>query len=105
MAEKKRMNLSLYMDSPLQREAWRILSAVPVGQRTDAMCRAVCRAHEWDHLLDAVRQVIREELDNTSFTTEKTVQRQEAGNVGDDVLGFLLSLQDDGGDEKPDPLF
>ena len=38
------------------------------------------------------------------FTTEKSMRTQEAGDVGDDVLGFLLALQDDGGDEKTDPL-
>lgn len=95
MTEKRRMNLSLYMDSPLQREAWRILSAIPVGKRTDAVCRAVCWAHERDSLLDAVRTVIREELGGVSFTTEQPEQPQEAGDVGDDVLGFLLSLQGD----------
>ena len=105
MAEKKRLNLSFSMASPLQREAWRILSAVPAGQRTDAVCRAVCRAHEQDNLLDAVRTAIREELGGVSFTTEQPQQPQQAGDVDDNVLGFLLALQNDGGDEKTDPLF
>lgn len=93
------------MDSPLQQEAWRILSAIPVGQRTDAVCRAVCWAYERDSLLDAVRTVIREELGGVSFTTKQSEQPQEAGDIGDDVLGFLLALQNDGGDKTSDPLF
>ncbi len=40
MAEKKRLNLSFSMSSPLQREAWKLLCAIPAGQRTDAVCRA-----------------------------------------------------------------
>lgn len=94
-AEQKRarLNLSLNLFSPLQREAWDILSAIPAGQRTDAVCHAVCRARERDNLLDAVRLAIREELGGVELTTEKSARAQEAGDVGDDVLGFLRSLQ------------
>ena len=105
MSEKRRLNLSFSMVSPLQREAWQILSAVPAGQRTEAVCHAVCGIHERDSLLDAVRTAIREELGGASFKTEQTRQPQGAEDVGDDVLGFLLALQNDGGEEKPDPLF
>ena len=105
MAEKPRMNLAFSMTSPLQREAWKILSAIPAGQRTDAVCHAVCRVYEWDSLLDTVRAAIREELGGASFKTEQPPQPQQAGDVDDNVLGFLLALQNDGGEEKPDPLF
>ncbi len=98
MSERRRLNLSFSMDSTLQREAWGILSAIPAGQRTDAVCHAVCRAQEQDRLLDAVRTAIREELGGASFTTKQPEQPQKAGDVGDDVLGFLLALQDDGGE-------
>ena len=102
MDKKPRLNLAFSMDSPLQREAWALLSAIPTGQRTDAVCHAVCRAYEWDSLLDAVRTAIREELGSASFTTEKSGQPQEAEDVGNDILGFLLALQNDGGDETSD---
>ena len=105
MSEKRRLNLSFSMASPLQREAWKILSVVPAGQRTEAVCRAVCRVNERDDLLDAVRTAIREELGGASFKTEQPQQPQQAGDVDDNVLGFLLALQNDGGEEKPDPLF
>ena len=105
MDKKPRLNLAFSMDSPLQREAWALLSAIPAGQRTDAVCHAVCRVHEWDSLLDAVRTAIREELGGASFTTKKPEPPQEAGDIGDDVLGFLLALQNDGGEDTSDPLF
>ena len=105
MVERQRLNLSFAMSSPLQREAWALLSAVPPGQRIDAVCHAVCRVHERDSLLDAVRTAIREELGGASFTTEQPKQPQKAGDIGDDVLGFLLALQNDGGEDTSDPLF
>lgn len=95
MSERRRMNLSFSMTTPLQREAWQILSAIPAGQRTDAVCHAVCQVNERGRLLDAVRTIIREELGGISFTTEKQEQVQQAGDIGDDVLGFLLSLDKD----------
>ena len=83
------------MASPLQQEAWRILRTVPTGQRTDAVCRAVCRSCEENALLDAVRNIVREELRSVEFI-QKTEQPQ-AGDVDENVLGFLLSLQEEGG--------
>lgn len=71
MADKRRLNLSFSLTSPQQREAWRILSSIPVGQRTDTVCRMVCKAHEQDALLSAIRGLIREELRHLNLTTEK----------------------------------
>ena len=99
--DRRRLNLSFSMASPLQREAWAILSAIPAGQRTDAVCHAVCRAHEETTMLDALRAVLREEWGGAGLTTEKSVRAQEAGDVGDDVLGFLLDLQ---GDDETAPV-
>ena len=98
MAEKRRLNLSFSMASPQQREAWRILRAIPAGRRTEAVCRAVCQAD----LVDTVRTVIREELQSIHFAKENEIGTQ-AGDVDEDVLGFLRSLQDGG--EVPDSLF
>lgn len=93
--DRRRLNLSLSMASPLQREAWAILSSIPAGQRTDAVCHALCRAHDEDVMLDALRTVLREEWGGVGSTTEKSARAQEAGDVGHDVLGFLLDLQGD----------
>ena len=100
MSEKRRLNLSFNMASPLQREAWKRLCAIPAGQRTDAVCRAVCRMYEQDRLAETLRAVIREELHSVKLIskTEKT-ELPQAGDVDENVLGFLLALQDDGGDD------
>ena len=93
MAEKKRLNLSFSMASPLQREAWRLLCAIPAGQRTEAVCRTVCRSHEQDALLKAVRAAIREERRSVEFITRTGTQEQpQTGSVDDNVLDFLRSL-------------
>ena len=94
------------MASPFQREAWERLCAIPAGQRTDTVCRAVCRMYEQESLLAAVRQMIREELHSVEFIPAKEESEQpQAGDVDENVLGFLFALQNDGGEEKLDPLF
>lgn len=95
MAEKRRLNLSFSMVSPLQKEAWKILSAVPSGQRTDAVCRAICKSHNENILLKSIRDIVKEELQNVEFTAKN--KQLQAGDVDENVLGFLLSLQEEGG--------
>lgn len=107
-AEQKRarLNLSLNLSSPFQQEAWKRLCAIPSGQRTDAVCRAVCRMYEQNALLESVRQIVREELRGVEFISAKEITEQpQAGDVDDSVLGFLLGLQKEGDDEPSDPLF
>ncbi len=91
MAEKRRLNLSFSLASPQQREAWRILRAIPSGRRTEAVCRAVCQAD----LADTIRTIIREELQNIHIEKENNTGTQ-AGDIDEDVLGFLRSLQSGG---------
>lgn len=107
MADKRRLNLSLNLSAPHQREAWNILRAIPSGQRTDAVCRMICKGHQRENLLDGIRAVVREELRGVEFISAKetTEQPQEAGDVDDSVLGFLLGLQREGDDEPSDSLF
>lgn len=106
MAEKRRVNLSLNLSAPHQREAWNILRAIPPGQRTDAVCRMVCKGHKQENLLDGIRRVIREELHSVELVSAKEKNEQpQAGDVDDSVLGFLLALQKEGDDEPSDPLF
>ena len=97
MAEKRRLNLSFSLASPQQREAWSILRSIPAGQRTDAVCRMVCRAQEQEALLDAVRRAIQEELGNFQLERRtEEAERQQAGDVDDSILGFLRALQEEG---------
>ena len=74
MAGKRRLNLSFSLTSPQQRDAWHILSSIPAS---------------------AIRGLIREELRNLDLTTEKSQQAQ-AGDMDENVLGFLLALQQEG---------
>lgn len=104
MAEKRRLNLSLNLSIPQQREAWRILRAIPSGQRTDTVCRMVLEHKRQTELLDAVRATIREELQKVDISTTEKAEQPRAGDVDDSVLGFLMSLQKEEGD-TPDSLF
>ena len=101
-SEKKRLNLAFSLSSPLQREAWEVLDKIPPGRKTDAICKALCGKGGEEAFLNQIRMMIREELSRISIK-EKQEQRTEAGDVGDEVLGFLASLQEDeGGDEESD---
>ena len=83
------------MASPLQREAWERLCAIPAGQRTDAVCRAVCRMYEQESLAETVRRIVREELRSVEMISAKKESEQpQAGDVDESVLGFLRSLQE-----------
>ena len=91
-SNKKRLNLSFSMTSPIQRQAWKKLMDIPAGKRTDHVCRMICEHREQRELLEAVRQVIRQELQGSQ--TQITQAAPQAGDVDDDVLGFLVSLQE-----------
>ena len=92
-SDRRRLNLSLSMQSPQQREAWKVLRAIPLGQRTDAVCRMVCRAQEQEALLDVVRKAVREELGKFHIE-QRTKEKPQAGDVDESILGFLRALQE-----------
>ena len=93
MADKRRVNLSSSLSQREQRKAWKRLSAIPAGQRTDAVCRMVNGYMEHHELLDAIRAILREELTGVSFS-KNNMQPEQAGAVDEDVLGFLRALQE-----------
>lgn len=94
-SDRRRLNLSLSMGAPHQREAWKILRAIPPGQRTDAVCRMVCRAQEQDRLLDAIRKMFREELERLEhYPTREKSAKPQAEDVDESILGFLRALQE-----------
>ena len=100
MANRRRLNLSLSMASPVQRGAWEVISAIPPGQRTEAVCKLVLEAQDRHELLDMVRTVLREELKTIPKSEE--ISEAEAGDVDQGVLGFLLSLQEGEDDARLD---
>lgn len=91
-SNKKRLNLSFSMTSPIQQRAWKKLMDIPAGQRSAAVCRMICEHREQQELLDAVRQAIRQELQGSQI--KFTQAAPQAGDIDDDVLGFLVSLQE-----------
>ena len=95
MAGTRRLNLSFSLTSHQQREAWPIFRSIPAGQRTDAVCRTARKAHAQASLRSAIRGLIREELRHLDLTIEKSQQAQ-AGDMDENVLGFLLALQQEG---------
>lgn len=91
-SNKKRLNLSFSMTSPVQQRAWKKLMDIPAGQRSAAVCRMICEHREQRELLETVRQVIRQELQGSQIQIAQAAL--QAGDIDDDVLGFLVSLQE-----------
>ena len=89
---KKRLNLSFSMTSPIQRQAWKKLMDIPAGKRTDHVCRIICEHENQRELLEAVRQAVRQELQGSQ--SQITQAAPQAGSIDEDVLGFLASLQE-----------
>ena len=70
-SDKKRLNLSFSMRSPIQRQAWRMLMDIPAGERTGAVCRMICEHKNQRELLEAVRQAIRQELQGSQIQIKR----------------------------------
>ena len=93
MAERRRLNLAFSLSKPHQRRVWSWLCGIPAGQRTDAVCRLILSRLDREELLEAVRTAVREELGTARFQTVEKEEEKQAGDVDEDVLGFLLALQ------------
>lgn len=65
---------------------------IPAGQRSAAVCRMICEHREQRELLEAVRQAIRQELQGSQIQIAQAAL--QTGDIDDDVLGFLVSLQE-----------
>ena len=101
MGEKKRLNLAFSMDDPIHKVGWDYLCGVPYGQRTDEICHLIQKKQDQELLLGSIRAIIREELREHSIQAHPNTNLPEpAGNdaISDEVLGFLLSLQEEGED-------
>ena len=91
-SNKKRLNLSFSMTSPLQKQAWKKLMDIPAGKRTDHVCRMICEHKNQQELLDAVRQAVHQELQGSRIKITQAAPQTES--IHDDVLGFLAALQE-----------
>ena len=90
-----RFGTTLFLDNPLHRQAWEILSAIPAGQRTNWLCLALCQQAQREQFLKDLKAILQTELQNSS-DLQAISQPQPAGSVDDDVLGFLRALQEEG---------
>lgn len=68
MAEERRFSAVFHLSDPVQRRAWEILSRAPPRQRMATLCRMICGYREQEELLDALREVIQEELKRVSVS-------------------------------------
>ena len=96
MPEKRRFNLSLSLDNPLQRKAWEVISGYPEGERTNAVCWAVCRAYEESRFEERARKILREELQNVRFVSSESqseARESEEIAVDGEISDFLSALQ------------
>lgn len=91
-SNKKRLNLSFSMTSPIQRQAWKRLMDIPAGKRTEHVCRMICEHKNQQELLDAVRQAVRQELQGSQIKITEAASQAES--IDEDVLGFLALLQE-----------
>ena len=91
----RRFGATLYLDQPLHRQAWEILSAIPAGQRTNWLCLALCQQAQREQFLLDLKIILQAELQSSSHPHSMS-RPQPAGSVDDDVLGFLRALQEEG---------
>lgn len=91
MNKRQRFNLTFSLSNPQHRKAWRILQDIPEGKRADAVCEMICGYKSQQDFLRLVQETIRNELKNITIQTEKSEEKQ-VGDIGADVLDFLLSL-------------
>ena len=91
----RRFGATLYLDQPLHRQAWEILSAIPAGQRTNWLCLALCQQAQREQFLLDLKIILQAELQSSSHP-QSISRPQPAGSVDDDVLGFLRALQEEG---------
>jgi hypothetical protein len=84
IGEVRRINLNFNLDVPLHRAAWELLTDVPIGHRTEAICCALLA----EDLKTTIKEVVQAELQNVKISEPEDAQ-------DDAVLGFLRTLQGD----------
>ncbi len=86
------------------RRAWAYLMAVPDGQRNDFLVRAILRMQEDTVLEEALRRILREELQAVSLQTGPPPEATKQSTVSEpstappipqEMLSFLGSLMQD----------
>ena len=93
MSEKKRFNLSLSMQNPMQREAWNIISG-------SAVCWAVCRAYGEQRMEERIREIMMGVLNDLSVVPSGAETAREGPHeasqdvvMDEGIADFLSALQ------------
>ena len=74
------------------RQAWALLQAVPEGQKSAFLVRAILATEQQRELEATLRRILREELQ--AVPSQPVQQLEEA--IPPEMLGFLNTLMDDG---------
>jgi hypothetical protein len=102
MSDKiKQFTLTLSLDKPEQKAAWEALQRVPRGSRTEYICKRLTEEERAKGLAAIVYESAMKALDEYGSTITKNDmgQTNQAGNVDNDILGFLSALQNEGSDD------
>ena len=73
------------------RQAWALLQAVPEGQKSAFLVRAILETERQEKLKNTLRRILREELQ--AVPSQPVQQPEEA--IPPEMLGFLNTLMDD----------
>ena len=91
---KRRLNLALSMDNPLQRQAWEILSATEPGTRTTLICHALCEYRHQQTVVENIRHLLQQELRNITLQSMPQIPAKPAPlKENSAVLDFIQKLQ------------
>ena len=91
---KRRLNLALSMDNPLQRQAWDILSSTEPGTRTTLICHALCGYQRQQAVVENIRQLLQQELRNITLQSMPQIPAKPAPlKENSAVLDFIQKLQ------------
>ena len=60
--QTSRSGTTLFLDNPLHRQAWELLSAIPVGQRTNWLCLALCQQAQREQFLKDLKAILQKEM-------------------------------------------
>ena len=89
MADIVRITLRLSTAQPEQKRALDIITQIPVGLRTGEICRMICGYRNQEQLIQEIRGMLKPNIFREAEPATEAVDQ--------DVLGFLLSLQEEGG--------
>ena len=101
MAEKrKQFTLTLSLDKPEQKAAWEAIQSIPQGRRTEYICKRLTERDHAEKLAAIVYASAMKALDEYGglLIKNNVEQKNKAGDVDADILGFLTALQNEGSD-------